>query len=688
LGRNRAGLIAAALLASAAAPAWANQEPRETDRSVEGARVYLPEDFARFAPRNAHDMVRQIPGFSIQRESQARGLGQASGNVLVNGQRISGKSNDAVTELGRIPAGSVVRIEVVDGSTLNIAGLSGQVANVIVEAAGISGQFQWRGEARARNTRPLFTNGSASISGASGPLAFTLGLRNEAFRAGNAGPAEIFDASGALIDLRQERALFSGDRPRVSAGIKYDGPGGAVGNLNLGYERYYFNLRETSDRRGPGQPDRFRTLSTTEREHNYEISGDYELGLAGGRLKLIGLHQFERSPIDTRLVTTFADGSPAAGSRFFRVGDETETVGRAEYRWRGGASDWQLSAEAAFNSLDNVSHLYTLLPDGSQAELPLPGGTARVTEDRYEGALTWGRPLSPSLALQASLGAEHSTLSQTGPLGLTRAFFRPKGFVTAAWKASPRLDVNARLERRVGQLNFFDFLASENLGRESGDAANPDLVPPQSWEAEVEAARNLGPWGTTRVRAYAHLIEDIIDQIPIGLTGESPGNLDQAVLVGGEWKSTFQLAPLGWTGARLDARLQFQTSRLADPLTGDPRRISNDLLRVVDFNLRHDVPGTDWAWGGQLSQQRRSASVRLGEISRNFELSPFMAAMFVEHKDVAGLTVRASFRNLLGANDYFERIVSTGRRGSPVAFLETRNRSVGPVFALTVSGTL
>ncbi|HWH17723.1 MAG TPA: Plug domain-containing protein, partial [Allosphingosinicella sp.] len=94
--------------------------------TVEGPKTYTPQDFARFAPKNALDMLRQVPGFIIQGASQERGLGQASGNVLINGQRISGKSNDAITELSRIPAGSVVRIEIVDGATLNIAGLSGQ----------------------------------------------------------------------------------------------------------------------------------------------------------------------------------------------------------------------------------------------------------------------------------------------------------------------------------------------------------------------------------------------------------------------------------------------------------------------------------------------------------------------------------------------------------------------------------
>src|SRR5918997_849931 len=116
---------------------------------VEGPKTFLPADFVRFAPRNALDMLRNVPGFTIREATQERGLGTATGNVLINGQRISGKSNDVVTELSQIPASNVVRIEIRDAATLDVPGLSGQVANVVVKAGGaMQGQFAWRPEFR------------------------------------------------------------------------------------------------------------------------------------------------------------------------------------------------------------------------------------------------------------------------------------------------------------------------------------------------------------------------------------------------------------------------------------------------------------------------------------------------------------------------------------------------------------
>jgi hypothetical protein len=689
---RRSGTLAAALLASAAAPAIAQETgdapPPEAPAKpgVEGARSYTPADFTRFAPRTALDMLRQVPGFSIEGVSQERGLGQASGNVLINGQRISGKSNDAVTELGRIPAKSVTRIDIVDGATLNIAGLSGQVANVIAQAGGAKGQFEYRPEFRARNTRPILTRGAASVSGKTGPIDYTLGLRNDAGGGGADGPTTILDGTGAVSDRRLEFFRSKVDQPRISGSLKYDGPGSQIGNLNGSFQLFYFDFLELSRRTGPGQVDRTRRFEQSEDEYNYEVGGDYEWALGPGRLKLIGLHRFEHSPSSQTSVISFADERSPTGNRFSQTGDETETVGRAEYRFKAGPNDFQLSAEAAFNSIDSVGELFLLQSDGEFEQVPLPGGTAKVTEARYEGAITYGRTLSPTFSIQASLGYEYSKLEQTGEFGKTRTFYRPKGFLSAAWQPNPRLAINAKIERRVGQLNFFDFLSSVNLGGGSQNQSNPDLVPPQSWDAEIEFAQDLGRYGNTTVKLYGRLIDDIVDQIPIGLTGEAPGNLEQATVIGIDGRSTLQLEPFGLKGARLDLRAQLQRTRLDDPLTGESRPISGNLVRFGEATFRYDLPGSDWAFGSSASHFRPAKVYRLSQLIFNNEGPVFMSA-YAENKDVLGLTMRATVSNLLGAESVLDRVNYLGRRTDPVSFVEVRRRKIGPIFSFLVSGT-
>lgn len=665
---------------AAADPAAASGVPART-----GPRTFTPEDFARFAPRTALDMIRQVPGFTIRDAPQERGLGQATANVLMNGRRIGGKSEDVGTQLGRIPAANVVRIEIVDGATLDVPGLSGEVANVITRATRTNGQFSWRPEFRLRNTDPIFTRFDTSVSGQTGPVEWTFGLENQAGGGGAFGRTQIFNRDRSLRELRDDGFTATTNQPRASARFVYDGPGTDIGNLNLSYRQFWHDFNEAGIRTTTGAPERERTVVQDVHGYQYEVGGDYEFGIAGGRLKFTGLNRFENEPLVQTVVTAFADGRDSVGSRFARDSDELERIARAEFRWRGGGADWQISGEAAFNRLDVESQIFTLDPDGTFREIPFPAGTGSVAEDRYELIASYGRPLASNLTMQLSAGGEYSQLSQAGPNGLTRAFVRPKGQLALNWRPDPRTTLNLRLHRRVGQLNFLDFLATVNLSEDRENAGNPELVPPQSWELDLEGIRNLGRYGTTRLRLYGRLFQDVVDTIPIGPTGESPGNIDRATVYGFEWNTTFNFDPMGWRGARLDARLQLQGSRVEDPLTGEDRPISNTPLRIVEVGLRHDVPDTDWAWGANLFHFRGTRNVRLTEISRQSE-GPAFASLFVEHKDFLGLTVRATVNNILAARSNLDRTVFVGRRTGPIDFIEDRNRSIGPIFSFSVRG--
>ena len=685
---SRLALAAAAL---AAAPAFAQETgdappPEPTlPANVEGPKTFVPADFTRFAPRNALDMLRNVPGFTIREATQERGLGTATGNVLINGQRISGKSNDVLTELGRIPASNVVRIEIRDAATLNVPGLSGQIANVVVKADAFSGQFAWRPEFRQRNTDPLLTRGEVSVSGKLGKFDYNVGLQNNSFRSGAGGRTLIYAANGAFIERRDDAWTGSGEDVRGSVRVTWDGPGSSVANLNASLRGFFYDYRELGTRTGPGLVDRVRRVTNDEDEWIWEVGGDYELALLGGRLKLIGLARNDHDPFEQGVRTAFADGSPDTGSRFLAIADTNERIGRAEYRWKWGKGDWQISAEGAFNSLDNVTHFFVLDTGGEFDEIVLPGSNATVKEDRYEVMASHGRPLSSKLTVQLAAGGEYSNLRQIGSGGLSRTFWRPKGLFSAAWKASPRLDVNFKLQRRVGQLNFGDFLATVNLTDDRENAGNVELVPTQSWEADLETTRNLGRYGTTTLRLYGRLYDDIVDTIPIGLDGESRGNIDRATAWGAEWKTTFNFDPMGWRGAKLDLRAQAQRTRVKDPLTGEPRPISGNLLHFIDVTLRHDIPDSDWAWGGNANYALYAKDYRLTEVGRLWE-GPVWASLYVEHKDVMGLTVRGTIGNILAATSMWDRIVYQGRRTGPIQQIEHRDRLIGPIFSFQVRG--
>ena len=86
------------------------------------------------------------------------------------------------------------------------------------------------------------------------------------------------------------------------------------------------------------------------------------------------------------------------------------------------------------------------------------------------------------LTLQATVGAEYSEIRQTGSANVVRDFVRPKGFLALNYKPRDDLFFSAKLERAVGQLRFFDFIASVDVNQEREDVTNVNLVPPQSWD--------------------------------------------------------------------------------------------------------------------------------------------------------------------------------------------------------------
>jgi hypothetical protein len=168
------------------------------------------------------------------------------------------------------------------------------------------------------------------------------------------------------------------------------------------------------------------------------------------------------------------------------------------------------------------------------------------------------------MTVQLVAGGEYSTIEQEGPGGKRRSFFRPKGSLSVSAKLTPTFSANFKAIRRVGQLNFGQFLARVFLDNDIKNVGNPDLVPTQQWRFELELAKDLGAYGTTRVNLAASLQEDLVDIIPIGESGESPGNIDSGQAYAVDWVSTFQLDPLGLKGARVNLRALVQVSRVED----------------------------------------------------------------------------------------------------------------------------
>lgn len=611
------------------------------DQALEQTSVYLPENFAQYAPLNARDMVERIPGFRLENSrgnDQSRGFGEATENVLINGQRISSKSSAAADVLERIPASTVERIELLEGAELDIPGLSGLVVNVVAKAAGVSGT--WSYQTRFQNgQKPRYFGGDLSVSGERGDLAWNVNLSSN--QRGGAGEGEeIFrDPAGIILETRalEQRRLFP--QTEASVGLRWTPASGLVANLNAEYVLDEREEREKAERAPSGETPFKQNILDNDDETSVELSGDVEFDVFAGRLKLIAVYADRETPSTALRSRATLDGDPIDDRFVEQSTDETETILRGEYAWSALQGSWDASLETALNTLDSRTAQYESENGEPLALVDGDGETVSVEETRSEGFLTYSRAYGDAVQVQVSLGAEISEIESSGPNGQSRSFTRPKGGLTLSWDYSDTTTINARVNRRVGQLDFFDFVSQVDLNDGDNQVGNVNIVPEQAWRAEIEVERKFGAWGASNLIVFGEALEDVVDQIPLG-DGEGPGNIDRGARFGVELEGTFNFDPLGWNGAQLVYTATAQDSEIEDPLTGETRALNREDQLALDLEFRHDIDRTDLAWGIEFSPNIVSDTFRIDSI-RTDRSQPGRLRVFLEHKDLWGLTARA-----------------------------------------------
>ncbi len=650
-------------------------------------QTYLPGDFAKFAPRSALDLVRQVPGFSINEGGGDRGFGQADVNVLINGRRISGKSNGPTRALERLSVESVIRIDILDGASLDIGGISGQVINVVTAAdKEITGRYRYSPRVRptGASSEKRLREFSLAMTGGSNNSEWTFSVANRQRAFGDSGYEFVRDSTLSITDTRFEKKLRFSDRPNISGSYAKETTKGDQFNLVGEINGAYSDVTEESKRLTGTPQAHTRTLSESEDEYNFEVGTDFEFDLGMGRLKIIGLHRFESSPMVDQAITSYIDGT-TEGSIFARQADEAESILRAEFAFTALESQWRWSLEGTENYLNIASQIDQLNGSGGLIPIDLDGTSSRVEETRAESTLNVGRRLNERIIVQATFGTEYSEIRQSGSLDINRDFIRSKGFLALNYNPTETLFFSAKLERSIGQLNFFDFIASVDINQGRENVTNIDLVPPQTWNLNMEIQKSLRKLGKLTVSLFYEDIEDIIDGIPIKGGGQAPGNIDEAKRYGVFFDATLLTDDMLWKGGRADLSLGYINSKITDPILDEKRKISDDYYKFYELDLRQDFEGTPWAIGASIKYKKNTPNIRVNEISF-YNQSPQMLNFYVENKDVKGVTIRFNIWNLLGAKNRFRRTVFSNRLTDEVSFSEARVRSFGYSYTLTVEG--
>lgn len=678
-------LLALALVLGLFPAHAAETGPDGTDSAVV---TYPVEFFEAYQPVTARDIVEQLPGFELDDGSDARGFGASAGNVLVNGERPSSKTDSVSALLERIPAGRVVAVELIRGRTgrFDASGRS-VLANVIVDNDALAWTWNAAVEQDLDSGGPT-PGASVSAIGERGRTDWGAGVEVSTSYFGNTAD-EVLSSDGEAVERRDEFERFRQQSIRVNANTATRWSRRQLRiNAELSYEDSDF--RENS-RRTPVAPiapafnlDR---RSDTDR-FEIELGGDFEWPLSSHwRARSLGLFRFrEARDLDQQLQ------GPDRGSAVVDRDAESETarsesIARIELDYTGlDEHRVEVDLEAAVNVLDNELRLRAIAPSGGLVPVPVPGADNRVEEQRTELQLrdTWRRD---ALSVESTLAAEASRIRQSGSDAPERQFVFIKPSITLSHAPADRRIHRIRFAREVAQLDFGDFVSAADFADDDIDRGNPGLEPQRTWLAEWSTEQRYGEVGVAKLTASYRWVDEVQDLLPVDGRFEVPGNIGDGRRWDVELEATVPLDALFESArTRLDFSGRWEDSSVTDPVTGRDRSFSGRRSFRLESRLRQDLVGQRWAWGVETEYEDRRVVYELDEIDiddRGVDLEAF-----VETTRFLGVKLQLIVQNLLDRRFERDRRVFDGPRDtSPEAFRELRDRRRGRSVLLSVSGS-
>jgi hypothetical protein len=679
-------ISAATALLVVGGAAFAAEAETAPPQAEVGVQLFEPAFFARFAPVNALDMVRRVPGFSIDDgDSGVRGFGGAAGNVLIDGARPSTKNTGLGEILARIPAASVARIELRDGASAGGADAGGQalVVNVVRKAqTTASGSYEL--EVHRHGNGFLQPELELSWAQQLGPVALTLGADGAFDEYSNlSGREDVRDAAGRLLE---------GGR-NADKRTRWSGELSAAGEARLGATKVRANASYSRSERNrvfshaAFAGSRFIRLDDGEdgfEKTGLELGADLEraFGPVTGKLVLLASDQTDD---DVFLAGFNAPGAVQTYDLFTADRDIGERIVRVSLSGARGPHALEAGVEGALNTLDARSRLF----EGSVGAFrPIAQGieTTAVEEERVEAFLADSWTISPDLTVEVGFKAEWSTIAQSGDGANRRSFIYPKPRVALTWRPRAGWTVRAKAERILGQLNFFDFVSSAEVGDGNNREGNPDLQPSQTWLYEAGIERRFGARGVVGLTLVREEIEDVVALVPIG-AGEGVGNIPRGSRWGFDTDWTIPLDSLGIPGGEFGLDWRWRESELVDPLTRATRAFSGWDGRNLEARFRQDVPGAQFAWGVWGWRGDRRFEYRRTQTFDHPQNENW--GVWVETKRFAGLSIEAGLESPEGQT--FRRIRTTysgDRATGRVDRVQYRERSLDGRFYLSVRGAL
>jgi hypothetical protein len=673
--RNPLTFLIMAHLASLPVPAEHSTPPAAQVVSYDAAF------YAGFAPRTALDMVKQTPGFVLADtdEESRRGFAGAVGNVLIDGERLSAKTQSLSDVLQRVPASEVVRIEVLRGTASGDASGSSVLANVVRTPSSGGGAWAVGSEIASRDPAP---NGWFGWGGRRGVTEYSLGGNSYSLERELPGQRSVRDAAGTLTELLYDES------PREFAEYALNGQAArplGQGRIALTGQVYYSRYSDQSTvltTTPAGQTLEREAIPYSESDRIAEAGMSYHRAVRNWELELNALLTRKRFRSDVSASHFDAQGLLDSLFTSALEEDSGESILRGRLTRAIDSGRIEAGAELAVNTLAGASRLTLDTGDGPFL-LPIPNDDVTVEENRAE--IFFGRTwdLSP-WSIEAMLAAEASELRFTGDTrqSVSLAYLKPRLQFTRAWNTH---QLQLRLFRDVGQLDFTDFVSSVELSDDIIDGGNPDLRPQTAWAAELIGDFRVSDFAL-RARVFRHWLDAVNDFVPVMASEpriDAPGNIGRGTLLGLELTVR---VPLGrvWKGASFNASATLQDSEVVDPLTNTRRDISEVVERQVKAELRQDLNDANFAWGIGFTGESSKPLFRSREVDRTTPSSSL--DLFLETGALHPVKIRLAMVSALNDAETRVRKYYVEDRSGTFDGQEVSARTPGHWWQLSVSG--
>jgi len=630
--------------------------------------------FAAKQPNTALDMVKLLPGFTLDTGDQVRGFASSAGNVLIDGARPASKEDPLDEILKRIPATSVLRIDVIRGGAPGVDMHGKTVLANIIRRQGGQSLIVSASETAVQDGR-LYWGVRIEGSKTAGPTTWEGSLlAAQGYDDGSANGTRVqVTPTGALQENAQELSSGAAYNWKATGAVETPVMGGKLRlNASLFINPYSYSQGDQG-----AQPPTVDLERDHDKQSTAEVGARYDRALGGrASLESFVLQQFG----ERRYIANYA--APGDVEHFRLAKETSESIVRTTVTIEATpALSVETGGEGDFNWL--LAHT-TYIVNGQPTAVP--AANVRVTELRGEafGIATW--KATRTITLLGGLRLEASRINSTGDVVSGQQFVFPKPRLLVTWSPDDADQIRLRIEREVGQLNFDDFTAGSAPVSQGVHAGNPNLTPQQDWVVEAAYDRRFwkGAQITATLRHYE--ITDVIDRKPIldpAGDYDAPGNIgsgtkDEAVLA-----LTLPTDRLGLKNGTLTGQGTIRQSHVIDPTTLQPRSISGLHPSDWEAHFTQGLPRWKSKWGFDVFGQWSETYYRFNEVDTD-KLKTYVV-LFGEYQPRPDLTLRLEIDNLGARAFRHVREISNGLRSSfPLAYTDIRDLHGGRAYYFRV----